>query len=187
MQSSAATEIELFEQAFGRLQPRLFAYCRKWVDDEEAARDIVQECFLGLWNHRAHVAPPYDSYLFRSVHNRCMSHFKAKRVRTGYELSCRERIAEHSLHPETPYPLTELYMKEIEELMRLCIDKLPEKRREIFVMSRYRNMTNGEIARQLGVSVRTVETQLYNALGALRRELKDYLPLIMLLYPGLLR
>ena len=175
-----------FEQIYYRLQPRLYAYCRKYVDDGEQARDIVQECFANLWDNQTEVSVSHESYLFRAVHNRCISHFRSLKTHTNYETSVKQALKESEIHPEVPDPLTELYMKEINELLQHCIDKLPEKCRMIFVMSRYRNMKNQEIATELGISIRTVEAQIYHALKVIKEELKDYLPLIILYFPGLL-
>ena len=82
-----------------------------------------------------------------------------------------------------PYPLIELYVKEVNTLLKESVSKLPEKCHLIFMMSRYQNMKNQEIADTLGISVRTVDAQIYNALKILKIKLKDYLPILMLLFP----
>ena len=87
------------------------------------------------------------------------------------------------MHPELPYPLTELYVKEVNALLQESISKLPEKCRLIFMMSRYQNLKNQEIADALGISIRTVDAQIYNALKILKVKLKDYLPVILLFFP----
>ena len=176
-------DIKSFEKLFTRVQPGLYAYCRKYIDDGELARDFVQESFMSLWVNREQVNSSYESYLFRSLHNRCMSHYRAMKVRAGYEDSVKSRIGEAGIHSDVPYPLTELYLKDVTGLLEHCLEKLPEKCREIFVMSRMRGMSNREIADSLGLSVRTVEAQIYNALKFIKAELKDYLPLLVLILP----
>jgi RNA polymerase sigma-70 factor (ECF subfamily) len=179
-------ELKEFEQVFCRLQPRLYAYCCKYIEDGEQAKDIVQECFVNLWDNRAEINVSLESYLFRAIHNRCISYFRSLKVHSHYETSVRQTLKEIEIHPEVPDPLTELYLKEINELLQHCIENLPEKCRMIFQMSRYQNMKNQEIAAELDISVRTVEAQIYQALKIIRKELKDYLPLIMLYFPGIL-
>ena len=179
-------DVKEFERIFYRLQPRLYAYCCKYINDSEQAKDIVQECFVHLWDNRAEITGSYESYMFRAVHNRCISHFRSLKVHADYETSVKQRLKEMEIHPETPNPLTELYLKEINELLQDCVEKLPEKCRLVFMMSRYQGMKNKEIAAKLGVSVRTVDTQIYHALKIVKEELKDYLSLIALFFPGFL-
>ena len=171
-----------FELMFHRLQPRLYAYCCKYINDSEQAKDIVQECFVNLWVNKAEITVSYESYLFRAVHNRCISHFRSLKVHADYEVSIRHQLKEMEIYPETPYPLSELYLKEINELLQHCVEKLPEKCRLVFMMSRYQGMKNQDIATELGISVRTVEAQIYNALKVIKEELKDYIPLIALFF-----
>jgi len=174
--------VKEFELIFRRLQPRLYTYCCKYVDDPELAKDILQECFISLWENRTEITVSYESYLFRAVHNRCISHFRSLKVHADYETSIKLNLKEMEIYPEPPNPLMELYLKEIDELLQHCMEKLPEKCRLIFMMSRYQGMRSREIADELDISVRTVEAQIYYALKSIRIELKDYLPLIVLFF-----
>ena len=77
---------------------------------------------------------------------------------------------------------TDIYINtELQEKLKKGIDLLPEKCREIFIMSRIRGLKNEEIAAELNISKRTVETQISKALKVLRAELKDYIGLLFLL------
>ena len=174
--------IKFFEQVFYRLQPRLYAYCSKYIDDDEQAKDIVQECFVNLWDRLSEITGSHESYLFKAVHNRCISHLRSLKVHTDYETSVKQKLQEAKIHPEVPYPLTELYLKEIKELLQHCMEKLPEKCRIIFEMSRNQGLKNKEIADKLNISVRTVDAHIYSALKTIKEELKDYLTVILLLY-----
>jgi RNA polymerase sigma-70 factor (ECF subfamily) len=184
-QQTSQLDVKEFERIFHRLQPRLYAYCRKYIDDGEQAKDIVQECFVHLWENRYDIIVSCESYLFRAVHNRCISYFRSLRVHTDYEISVKEKLKEIEIYPETPNQLTELYLKEINELLQQSVEKLPEKCRLVFMMSRYQGMKSQEIAAELGISVRTVDTQIYNALKIIKEELKDYLFLFLLFFPGI--
>jgi len=175
-------DIKHFESLFQRLQPRLFAFCCKYIDDKELARDFVQECFINLWENFDMVQSSYESYLFMAVRNRCLSHFRSLKIHAEYEESVKFRIKEIEFHSEIPEPLTEMYLKDIQELLQQSMKRLPEKCRLIFTMSRYQGMKNQEIADMLGISIRTVEAQIYNALKFLKDKLRDYAPLLLLLF-----
>lgn len=179
-------DLKSFEELFHHLQPRLYAYCCKYVEDRELAQDIVQECFINLWENYKGIEVSYEFYLFKAVHNRCLSHFRSLRVHTDYADSVKFRIQEMEIHPELPFPLTELYLKEINTLLQDCVSKLPEKCRLIFMMSRYQELKSQEIADALGISVRTVDAQIYNALKILKVKLKDYLPILLFFFPHFL-
>lgn len=173
-------DLKHFESLFRRLQPRLFAYCLKYVEDEELARDIVQECLIRLWEDYEKINIDPERYMIVAVKNRCISHFRTLRLQTEFAESIQLKIKEFEFHPEIPDPLTDVYMKEVSELLQQCIDHLPEKCRRIFIMSRFEGMKNQEIADQLDISVRTVEAQIYQALKSIKVGLKDYLPLLSL-------
>lgn len=173
-------DIKHFEMLFRQLQPRLFAFCCKYLEDRELARDFVQECFINLWENYEGVESSYESYLFTAVRNRCLSHFRYLKVHADYETSVRLRIKEIEFHPEMQDPLTEMYLKDINELLQQSLERLPEKCKLIFQMSRYQGMKNQEIANSLGISIRTVEAQIYNVLKILKEDLHDYTPLLLL-------
>ncbi len=165
-----------FEALFRRLQPRLFAFCLKYVDDEELARDFVQECFVRLWERYDSVEISHESYLFMAVRNRCISHFRNLKIKADYAMSVRLRIKEIELHSEMPDPLTQMYIGEIDELLQKSLKHLPEKCRIVFQMSRNPGMKNREIADQLGISTRTVEAHIHSALKVIKKYFCDYIP-----------
>ncbi len=171
-------DLQHFESLFRRLQPRLFAYCCKYVEDEELARDIVQECLIQLWENYENISGSYERYMIVAVKNRCISHFRTLRLQSKYTESVQLKIKEFEFHPDIPDPLTDIYMKEVTELLQEYIEKLPDKCRQIFMMSRQEGLKNQEIADQLGISIRTVEAQIYHALKSIRIGLKDYLPIL---------
>jgi len=93
---------------------------------------------------------------------------KHKRIVEEYQ----ESVIEKSLIEElfqTDNTLEPIYYKEAELLVRLVLSRLPERRREIFVLSRLRNMSNQEIAEKLNISVRTVEHQIYRTMLELKK------------------
>lgn len=170
-----------FESLFQKLQPRLFAYCCKYVENEELARDIVQECLVELWENYENISNSYERYMIVAVKNRCISHFRTLQLQSKFSESVQLKIKEFEFHPSIPDPLTDIYMKEIGELLQEYIEKLPDKCRQIFIMSRQEGLKNQEIADRLGISVRTVEAQIYHALKSIRIGLKDYLPIFFFL------
>jgi RNA polymerase sigma-70 factor (ECF subfamily) len=85
------------------------------------------------------------------------------------------------IHEIEDSPEEQMITTELEDKIRKAIDKLPPKRREIFILSRYHGLKYDSIAQQMGISSKTVENQMVKALKFLRGELREYLPLVILI------
>ena len=75
-----------------------------------------------------------------------------------------------------------LFSNEVQDLIQKTLDKLPEKSRRIFIMSRYEGKSYQTIAKETNLSVKSVEFHVSKALAALRKELKDYLPALLFVF-----
>jgi len=171
-----------YEQLFRMHYGRLCAYANLFLNDADAAEDVVQDVFVKLWQNREELAvqTSLQSYLFRAVRNGCLNVIEHLAVRDAYKVSHELEIRNMETHP-----VDEAMVTELERRIRETIDLLPEERRKIFLMSRFDGLKYREISEQLGISVKTVENQMYQALRFLRERLVDYLPLILLIFKGL--
>lgn len=165
-----------FDFFFNYYYPGLCVYAQKMISiPEQEARDLVQDVFVKFWNDRekSDIRFSIRSYLFASLKNRCLDQLRKKDVHVKTEeLTSKRDVGEESF--ET-YVLTEL-----ENLFNKSLDKLPERCREVFEMSRLQGLKNREIAAKLDISEKTVENQITKALHILKIELKDYLPMLVL-------
>ena len=167
----------VLESLFTTFYPTLSAFCTKYVKDKDAARDIIQDIFLTVWENRSKIdfSTPLHSYLLKLAHNRCINyleHLKVKNKHLSY-------TAMSLMEMETGYDdlFDRLAADAIQEQIEKTVDQLPEQCRDIFRKSRYEGMTHREIASDLGISVRTVETQVYRALKTLKKMMKHFLAL----------
>jgi len=174
-------DIQLFEEIYHTYYPVLYHYAVSITKDQGMAEDAVSEVFLKMWEARNStvIESSLKSYLFKSVYHQCLNSLKHIRVRDNY----RNFFLHHPplLEDETDYPLSGVIENEINTILHKTIDQLPEQCRKIFVMSRIDDLKHEEIAQQLSISINTVRTQIRRALEKLRIELKDFLPLILLL------
>jgi len=166
----------VFDFVFNYYYSGLCAYSRHWVDDSSVAEDIVQDFFVSLWinSSKLEITSSLKSYFFISVKNLTLNYLKHANVKEQY----RNKVIKDPSVNYTDWTFTEL---ELTELIDKSIQKLPPRCREIFILNRFKGKNNGEIAEKLGLSKRTVELQISNALKFLRVELKDYLPSVLLL------
>jgi RNA polymerase sigma-70 factor (ECF subfamily) len=156
----------------------------RYTKDLETAREIVQESYLHLWEKREYIDPgrSVKAYLAMAVRNRALNwlrdHKKFDRTLLSFE----------GINPDAESePADRLVEGEIRVRIEEAIGELPEKCREVFVLNRYRNLKYQEIADQLEISVKTVETQMSKALQHMRVRLKEFLPLILLLAEKIFR
>ncbi|WP_163715274.1 RNA polymerase sigma-70 factor [Mangrovibacterium lignilyticum] len=181
----AATDLELFsklkqddEKAFSELFNRyysglcLFAY--GLLDDDQKTRELVQEVFVQLWEKRQQiwVHTSVKSYLFRAVKNQLINWINHKKVEQKYL----DKLASDEKDSQVDQYFVEV---DLHQKIEASIESLPPKRKEIFKLSREDELTYREIADRLGISVKTVETQMGLALKHLREDLKEYRHLLI--------
>ena len=168
-----------FEALFNDHYSRLCAYAYNFLKEQEGSEEVVQEVFFKLWINRKeiHIESSMESYLYRSVRNASLNLIKHINIREKYKEYNRKEIEYSEQINKDPMNASELELK-----IRASIDLLPEQRKKIFILSRYEQLKYREIAEQLDISVKTVENQMGKALQFLRKELADYLPLIVLFF-----
>ena len=133
-------------------------------NDANAAQDMAQEVFLTIWRnrHKLHINTSWESYLKRAVINRTINHIKSKyQSSTSLDWEDRDVRTDDSAQKLLEY-------RELDEAMQKAIASLPEKCKEIFLLSRFSDLKNKEIATKLDISIKTVENQITKALKLLR-------------------
>lgn len=169
---------ELFDELFKQYSKPLFYYAAKFVEDE-AARDIVQDVFEKLWSdQKITVKQSLNSLLFAMVRNSCLQNLEKQKVRNKYIESNKLKLQEDELQFYMN-ERTSLIEQELENKLHEVLNHLPERCKQIFLMSRFENKKNREIAEELDISVKAVEKQISKALTSIRIEMKDYVPLLM--------
>ena len=173
-----------FEYVFKTYYARLFNYAKNILRDNLEAEEVVEEAFIKIWENRAkiNIDTSLKSYLYRSVYNLCLNQIKHTNVQNRYEVYFTHHILsdEQGQFTSNEFPQSRILEKELEDQIEQAIQSLPEHCRKIFLMSRYQELKNEEIAEKLGISINTVRTQISRALAKLRELLKEYLPLILL-------
>jgi RNA polymerase sigma-70 factor (ECF subfamily) len=130
-----------------------------------------------LWENNSSLDSNCDlsSYLFRATYLRCIS-----KIRKNTAKKRIEDIYSKSIYDSDLPDLTEFQLKEIVKTIHEAINRLPDSYREAFVMHRFKDRSYKEIAVQLGISPKTVDYRIQQALKILREDLKDYYPMFLL-------
>ena len=161
-----------FELLFKSEFKGLVYFAVQYVKDTDSAREIVQETFLALWQKKETIdlAKPVRSYLTSSVRNKCLNHLRdhkkfSKEIIDFEDIRTNVKIEQHD----------KLVEAEVSNRIKVAINELPEKCREIFILSRYERLKYHEIADRLAISVKTVETQMSKGLQHMRIRLAEFL------------
>lgn len=167
---------QIFEKLFVDWYSPLHAYACSVLKDESLAAEAVQTVFTRLWEKREQlrVQASVKAYLYGSVYHECISWMRRERTRREYRSGVLRRLggqADRSLENASD----KAEVRELEQQFQRALDELPEQCKAIFQLSRFSELKYREIAEQLGISVKTVETQMTKALKLLRRKLADYL------------
>ena len=166
---------KVFEQIVREYWPRMFKFALIYTQNNETSQELVQDTFLVLWNNRAILKDNTNliTYLMVVLRNKCLNLLEQTRIRQLY-------IEE--IDDETIYQRANLYVlqdeasqivesEDLHKAIKRALSKLPDKTREIFMLSRYDGLKNQQIAETKNISQKTVEYHISKALQILKEEL----------------
>lgn len=168
-----------FELLFKSSFKGLCWFAVKYVKDLDTAKEIVQDAFINLWEKRENIdlSKPVKSYLSTIIYNKSLNYLRDNKKFN------KDILAFENIYPDTGYYQTDkLIEDEISIKIKSAIEELPEKCREVFILSRYENLKYQQIADKLQISVKTVEAQMSKALQHMRIRLVDYITIMILFY-----
>lgn len=179
MQVVGTFDEKSLEMLFRAHYTGLIRFATGYVKDPEVAREIVQDSFVSLWEKREtlDMSKPVKTYLSTTVRNKCLNYLRDNR-KFSSDLLALENLANEATFEE-PDRLVEA---DLQHRIDSAIAELPPKCREIFVMNRFNHLKYQQIADQLGISVKTVETQMSKALQHLRVRLADFMTLAFMIF-----
>lgn len=164
---------------------RFIRFAIGYVTFQEVAEDIVNDSFMYYWEHRAHIENDnIPSYMLSVIKNRCLNYLRKLAVeqRAQTHLKALEKWElELKLSMLEACEPDKLIQKEVQLLVQEAIKEMPARTREVFIKSRFKSLTNREIAEELSITVKTVEYHMSNALKIVRNHLKDYFLIWLLL------
>ncbi len=160
-----------FSFLFSAYYSDLVHFANTYNNDLIISEEIVQDVFVKLWeNHESlHIENSVRSYLLKTVQNKCIDRIRHLKVRDKFTSYINENhiLSENSTE-------NYLFRSELQDHIEKAINMLSDDAAEVFRMSRYDGLKYHEIAKQLNISVRTVEVRMAKALHMLRDYLKDY-------------
>lgn len=165
-----------FDALFRAWYTPLVRYAYRFTEgDQDEAEELVQEAFVKLWKQRDSLDLQHSvkAYLYRMVHNQALNRLRTQRIHERYTQHQTRQMAQEYESPKDDPELQQRYRK--------VLDALPDQCRHVFELSRFEALKYREIAEQLGISIKTVETHMGKALRILRQELAEYLTIVLTL------
>lgn len=182
MQTTSEYKVQ-FKEAYITYYSRMKRFAQEYVIREEDAENIVHDIFTELWEKKLEFISyvNLNGYLFVILKNRCIDFLRRKTTeQRAINKMQEEYLQTLKLQLESLQILDSKLLcdPDIETVIQNAIDSLPEKCRHIFVMNKMEGKKQKLIAKELNISVNTVESQMAIAYKKLKRALKDYVPLL---------
>ena len=183
---NSVTDIRNFNQLFNEYYSRFVRFAYGYVKDFHLAEDFVSEAFAVFWENRESLSPDTkpQAYILTVVKNKCINHLQHLQVRNRVQQEISENaewkltLSINTLEACNP---DHIFSDEIRKIVDATLGKLPEKTKQIFILSRFQNLTYGEIAEKMNLGTKSIEYHMSKALAKFRIALEDYICLLLLL------
>ncbi len=172
-----AGNINAFDVLFDRYVNKLHFFALQYLKDYSLTEEIVMDIMARLWEKREGFTAELSlgPYLFRSVKNAIIDHYRKKSLETVLLKQSHEDLAVSNLTEDN------FAFYELQKVYQINLEKLSPQRRRVFEMSRHDNMTYPQIAKNLNLSVKTVESHVSAALSYLRKSMSIYSDMLVLI------
>jgi len=162
-----------FDILFMQYHSKLKRFFLGFIKDEEVANDMIQDIFLKVWINKETIskADSFNRYLFQMARNMIYDYFDHELVKEKYE----HNVLENTEYLYSDLLEEEIYAKELSLLIDIAIEKMPPQRKQIFILSRKKGVSNDEIAQKLNINKRTVENHITLAIKELRKIIQSTL------------
>lgn len=167
---------QTFEMLFKSHFKGLCYFAIKYVKDMDVAKEIVQDAFITFWEKRDSIdmSKSPKSYLTTAIYNKSLNYLRDNKKFNNDILTMEGYIPLIENHQPN-----RIEINEISDAIKNALEELPEKCREVFMLSRYENLKYQQIADQLGISIKTVETHMSKALQHMRVRLAEFVTILI--------
>ena len=162
---------QAFELLFNRYHKRLYSFLFGFLKSKEDTEEIIQETFLKVWENRVNFWEdyPFEFLLFRIAKNTSLNYSRKKVNRVVFE----KHLGFFTDFLEKPADEYILF-QETQTIIETILSGLPPKRKEIFLLQKVEGLSRQEIADKLGISVITVDHQLFKANKYVKEEFQRF-------------
>ncbi|WP_066627306.1 RNA polymerase sigma-70 factor [Labilibacter marinus] len=174
---------KVYESVYFEFFDVLYHLALQYLRREDIAKEVVQDAFVKLWENKGAIENNSNikNLLYTITKNNCLNHLRNEKVVAKYLDNIRHLELQFQYDALSKLSDDAIIFEELQEKLNAAIEKLPEKIKQVFIMSRFQELKYREIADKLSISQKTVESRMSKALAFLRKDLKEYLPFYILL------
>jgi RNA polymerase sigma-70 factor (family 1) len=156
-----------FEKLFSHYFPKIYLFIYKIIQNRQEAEDLVQDVFIAIWNNREELDEnrSFASFLFKIAKNKALNLIKHRLIHQVFIQYAEGENVSHSSSAE-------FNAIEFQSIIEEAVSSLPEKTREIFLLSRYEGRSYLQISGKLGISENVVDHEIRKALQSIKKVLK---------------
>ena len=168
-----------FEILYELYKPKLLVIVNSYIASREDAEEIVHDVLLRLWEKRESIKlhSGLTAYLYGMTRNACLDYLRARKSKLSKDISARQQEYRLNYNALADEAASDIILAELEALVKVSVDQLPEKCKRVFVKSRMEGRNHKQISEELQISTKTVENHISRALRHLKTSLREYLSL----------
>lgn len=175
-------DLDAFEHLFNKYYKKIYHFAKGYLKNEEDAEDLLQEVFAKVWESRKDIKEhlSFNSFIYTITYHAILKFFRSKGREKKYLDQYSNKI--EKFVDDTDHKID--YQLVLDQIMHY-LEEVPERRRRIFIMSRFEGITNDKIAEELNISRKTVENHIHKVLKFLRKQNEQlFLLLFICLFLG---
>ena len=178
LKNLANDETKALEELFNYYYPRLYKFSKSFLKQDSGIDDILQEVFVKIWQNRTNIrsSETFNPFIFTLTRNLLLNELR----RRLNNQNIKDEISKLTISDEFQ-TFENLEFGELKETVEKIVNNLPEKQRQVFVLSRYERLSHKEISEKLNISTKTVEYHIHQSTSTIKEKLSQ-LGLIPLLY-----
>ncbi|MGM5470027.1 RNA polymerase sigma-70 factor [Flavobacteriaceae bacterium LMO-SS05] len=163
-----------FQLLFTLYRAKLLHFAYGYVSNKEDAEEIVQDVFIKLWKQED-IHTNFNGYIYKVTRNACLDYLRKKKLTLNIENNTVQIEAAINYAALADEQSSLLIENELEQAILKAIDQLPEKCKNVFILSKIEGFKHKDISKALNIRPKTVENHMTRALKFMRVSLKDFL------------
>lgn len=178
-------DLILFNKLFSEYRDRFIRFAYSYTSDRMASEDIVMDAMMYYWSNRDKIDHSNPlAYILATIKNKSLNYLRDQQLHLSVLDSLKElsewtlAVQISSLEACDP---TEMFSQDIKDKVNEAMNRMPEKTKKIFISCRIQGRSYQEVAEEMSLTTKGVEYHVGKATEILRKSLKDYCPIVLLL------